>query len=69
MIKKGDKVKVKNNLVEELLKMGFDKSSAESMSIFENTEQTAFSVYKDAGEEYVTIDLCCEIPIQCCELI
>lgn len=49
--------------------MGFDKYSAESMRVFENTEQIVFDVYKDDNEEYVTVDLCCEIPIQCCELI
>lgn len=72
MIKKGDKIKVKENVVSELLKLGFEESSAKSMSIFENTKQTAYDVYEDEdnkGQFYVTVDLCCEIPVQCCERV
>lgn len=69
MIKNGDKIKVKNNVVSELLKLGFIETSAKSMSVFENTEQTAYDVYEDNGQIYVTVELCCEIPLQCCELV
>ena len=68
MIKKGDKIKVKDNVVSELLKLGFDSGSAKSMIVFENTEQTALDVYEDEGNIYVTVELCCEIPLQCCEI-
>jgi len=69
MIIKGDKIKVKDNVVSELLKLGFDSGSAKSMSVFENTEQTAYDVYEDEGTTYVTVEMCCEIPIQCCEAL
>lgn len=66
-MKKGCRIFVKDNLVSELLRMGFDTDSANSMCEFENTEQTAYNIWKDkAGNKFVTIDLCCEVPIQCC---
>lgn len=64
---KGDKIKVKDNVVSELLKLGFAKTSAKSMVVFENTEQIARDIYTNEGQVYVTVDFCCEIPIQCCE--
>ena len=69
MINKDQKIKIKDNLVSELLKLGFEKTSAESMKIFEGTEQIAYDVYEEEGNRYVTIEMCCEIPEQCCEAI
>lgn len=69
MINKGEKIKIKNNVVSELLKLGFEKGSAESMKIFENTEQIVHDIYEDEGTTYVTVELCCEIPLQCCEVL
>jgi hypothetical protein len=37
---------------------------------FAGTTQEILSVWTDAdGQEYATVDLCCEIPVQCLELI
>lgn len=66
----GNKIRIKENLVEELLKMGFEKSSAESLKHLQGTEQEILDLCKDDdGNEYATVDLGCEIPVQCCEVI
>lgn len=67
MIKKGESFKIKDNLVSELLKIGFDSDSANSMKVFESTTQTAYDIYDDEGVTYITVDIGCEIPLQCCE--
>ena len=37
---------------------------------FVGTEQEVFALWKDEdGQEYATVDLCCEIPIQCLKVI
>jgi hypothetical protein len=37
---------------------------------FVGTEQEVFALWKNEdGQEYATIDLCCEIPVQCLEVI
>lgn len=72
MFKIGDKVKIKNNLGEELKRLEFDDYVCKNFQkTFVNTEQEIFSLWKDKydGQEYATIDLCVEIPIQCLELI
>jgi len=69
MILKGDKIRVKDNVVSELLNLGFEESSSKSMKMFENTEQTAHDVYEHKGQTYITVDLCCEIPLQCVEKV
>ena len=53
----------------ELLKLGFEKGSAESMKVFENTEQIAHDIYEDESNTYVTVEMCCEIPLQYCEAL
>lgn len=69
-IVKLDKIKIKDNLTEELKKLGFDLIPQDRMKKFEGTEQTAYDIWKDTdGQIYVTVELCCEIPIQCCEKI
>lgn len=66
-----DKVIVKDNLKDELKKLTFEDYTCESMQErFANTEQEIFSLWKnDDGQEYATVDLCCEIPVQCLEVI
>ena len=70
-MKVGDKVRVKENLKEELKKLTFDDGTCESMhEAFANTEQEIFSLWKNEdGQEYATVDLCCEIPVQCLEVV
>lgn len=70
-MKVGDKVKVKDNLLNELRRLTFDESTCESMAKrFMGTEQEVFALWKNEdGQEYATVDLCCEIPVQCLEVI
>ena len=67
----GDKVIVRDNLKDELKKLTFDDSTCESMhERFANTEQEIFDLWEnDDGQKYATVDLCCEIPVQCLEVI
>lgn len=72
-MKIGDKVIVKNNLREELRKLKFDETTCEAMEErFVGTICEVFNLWKsesEDGQEYATVDLCCEIPIQCLEVI
>lgn len=71
-MKVGDKVIVKDNLKDELKKLTFENYTCDSMQErFANTEQEIYSLWtdKDSGQEYATVDLCCEIPVQCLEVI
>ena len=70
-LKVGDKVIVKDNLKDELKKLTFNYDTCESMQErFANTKQEVFALWKnDDGQEYATVDLCCEIPVQCLEVI
>lgn len=71
-MKVGDKVIVKDNLKDELKKLTFKDYTCESMQErFANTEQEIYSLWtdKDSGQKYATVDLCCEIPVQCLEVI
>ena len=70
-MKIGDKVIVKDNLKEELCKLTFDESTCECMAEhFVGTKQEIFALWKNEdGQEYATVDLCCEIPVQCLEVI
>lgn len=72
MIQKGDRIRVLPNLQEELDKLGFNPDEARAFAAqFAGTIQTAHQIWADPHEfpaqTYVTVDLCCEIPIQCCE--
>ena len=70
-MKVGDLVIVKANLKEELIKLTFDKTTAESMANqFVGTKQEILALWtdNDDGQEYATVDLCCEIPVQCLHL-
>jgi len=71
-MKVGDKVVVKNNLKEELLNLTFSNEISEVMEKhFVGTEQKIFALWtdKESGQIYATVDLCCEIPIQCLDII
>ena len=65
-MKIGDKVIVKNNLREELRKLTFDETTCEAMEArFVGTTCEVFDLWKNEdGQEYATVDLCCEIPVQ-----
>ena len=69
-MKVGDKVIVKDNLVNELRRLTFDEGTCRNMGRrFVGTEQEIFSLWTDVdGQEYATVDLCCEIPVQCLEV-
>lgn len=71
-IKIGDKVIVKNNLEKELLNLGFDKITSKNIAkAFVGTVQEILDLWtdEDSGQEYATVDLCCEIPVQCLEKV
>ena len=75
MIQKGQKIKIKGNLREEMERLKFNKSSIDSMvKQFEGTEQTAYDVYLDKDNDllteewFVEVELCCVVPIAACEL-
>lgn len=68
MIQKGKKYVVKNNLVEELTKLNFDETTVEMMAeeyIGKEIEVYDFWMDTNDKQEYVTVDLCVEIPVQC----
>lgn len=75
LINVGDNILIKENLMEELVKYGFREKEMESfVERFKGTEQVALDVYQDEDGYgnivwYVTVELCCEIPINACELI
>lgn len=71
VIKKGDKIRVNNTLKDEMKKLDFnDDIITTFVNRFVNTEQTVYTVwYDDLGQGYATIDMCCEIPLQCCDKI
>lgn len=71
-MKIGDKVRVKDNLKEELLRLAFGEATSEGMAErFAGTEQEIFALWTDeeSGQKYATIDLLCEIPVQCLEVV
>jgi len=81
-IKKGDKVRIKENLMDELVRLGFNKEEMKSfVRRFKGRTVEALDVYQDVDNEfagvkiegsnewYVTVELCCEVPLSACELI
>jgi len=73
-IKRGDIIGIKNNLMSELVRLGFNKEEMESfVDRFQGTIQTAVDVYTsqehEAEEKFVTVEMCCEIPLACCDLL
>lgn len=66
----GASVRILPNIQEVMGERGFDPAVCRSFAArFAGTLQTAFCIWQDVdGHTYVTIDLCREIPIECCEL-
>lgn len=70
MIKKGDKIHIKDNLAFQMQRLEFDESTiTEFVKRFSGTEQIVYDIWRDGAETYVTIDMCCEVPIEACEKI
>lgn len=68
MIERGNYIRIKDNLCEELEKLGFEAYYIENMRELIGTKQKAFTIWEDTDKQkYVSIDLCIEIPIQCLE--
>jgi hypothetical protein len=68
MIKKGMKIRIKSNLEEEMKKLNVHYMTAKIIhNKFSGTEQIVHEISFD--KTFVTIDICLEIPIQCCEII
>lgn len=67
----GDKVIIRNNLREELRKLKFDETTCEAMELrLVGTICEVFGLWKsEDGQEYATVDLCYDIPVQCLEVI
>ena len=72
MIKVGDKIRIKDNLFSELGRIGFDTEEALMFSNkWAGITCLALHIWTDdnEGERYITVALCCEIPIAACELV
>lgn len=69
MLKVNQKVIVKNNLYDELVKLGISKYSARNLhDEFVGTKQNIYHIWKDDEDEnqyWATIELSVEIPVQC----
>jgi len=66
-----DKVLIKDNLLVELLRLEFTEETAKSFSKkFTGKKKKIYDIWtdKDSEQQYATIDLCCEVPLQCLEL-
>lgn len=81
-IKKGDKIRIKDNLMDELIRVGFNKDEMASFvdefkgkickahDVYQDTDQKINGVIIEGTNEwFVTVDLCCETPINACEII
>ena len=68
-IKVGDLVLISKDLGKKLLELEFDKPDCIQVhNKFAGTIQKAHAIWKDTdGTEYVTVDLCVEIPVACCK--
>jgi len=68
-MKKGDIIIIKDNLEKVMNDLGFDPEESKRFSeLYSGTQQTIFTIWADSdGQKYATIDLCVEIPLQCCE--
>ena len=67
-----DQVIVKDNLKEEMEKLSFDSLTIESFcEEFVGTKQNVYNIWTDEDTKcvFATVDLCCEIPVQCLEKI
>lgn len=72
MFEIGNEVIIKDNLKKELSRLGFDDYYAEEVSNkYAGTKQKILAIWNDENlkQQYATIELCVEIPVQCLELI
>lgn len=73
MLKINQKVRVRENLKDELIKLGFSKYSSEKLQDkFVNTVQNIYQIWKDDeidNQYWATIEMCVELPLQCLEEI
>lgn len=68
-IKKGDKIKIDGSVAPQLVSLGFDPVQANSISNrWACCNTTAKAVWSDDKQTWVTVDLCVEIPVECCRL-
>lgn len=67
MIEVGDKIIIKDNLLDEIKRLDFADVLIKHFKDLIGTKQTVHAIWNDEDQKYVTIDLCVEIPIQCCE--
>ena len=66
----GDKIRIKFNLLHEMKRLEFDDDIINSFCTkYSGTIQKILAIWSDGDQEYVTIDLCCEVPIQCIEVV
>lgn len=71
-MKAGGKVKVKENLPKVMRELGFDENCIKIFCRqFVNTTQEIFQIWHngESNTDFATVDLCCEIPLQCLEVI
>lgn len=61
------KVKIKDNIELELKKLGFIQPDV--LNRFIGTEQLVKAEWNNKGQIYYTIDICVEVPKQCCEIL
>lgn len=68
MIKKGSKIKIKNNLLSVLEVLNYKQDVINYLiERFKTGEYIVEDVWYNQGQYFVVIDGSCEIPIQCCE--
>ena len=66
----GDFVVVQDTLRDNLLNRGCDNDEVDAMvACCSDGPEKVVEVYLHGKEYWVTVDLCCEVPIVCCELI
>ncbi len=66
-IKKGDRIYIDGTIAPAMVKLGFHPETANSIAKrWCATYATAREVWEDKDQKYVTVDMCVEIPIECC---
>lgn len=72
MIKVGDTIRIKENLKSELRRLDFEEYIISSFAeewTGKTCEALAVWPEDDTQEQYVTVEMCCEVPIAACELL
>lgn len=71
MIKVGDIIRIKDNLESELKRLDFEEYTISAFSqewTGKICEALAIWTEDDTKEQFVTVEMCCEVPIAACEL-